>query len=410
MTLSIRTNQSSIVAARSLNSNSAALNQTSQELASGLRINGAADDPAGLAIASLMSSQIAAMLQDQQNIGQGISMLQTVDGALAQQNQILGRLSVLAAESANGVLTDAQRVATIQPEVTSLLTLFDKIGNSASFNGLFLLSGGTTGMLASIASGSTANTNLLNGSAINFQSNSIHYSSTPAQCDTVDLTMDNAGLMTMTWTTATTASNGTAKTAVTTTATANAAIKTAANTPVQYIDFYDSSGNSIATVTIPAIGNSPITLVPTTTQTGVNLTLGSGTSNVFVIQSGTNNDVNSKLNVTVPQSLQGQYALNTISMTTQTTSQTAITTVNVAISSLATVRAGIGATISQLTQAEEFTANNLISAQSALGEIVDADIASASSNLSAQSVLVQAAMSMLAQANKQPEVALTLLR
>jgi flagellin len=97
-------------------------------------------------------------------------------------------------------------------------------------------------------------------------------------------------------------------------------------------------------------------------------------------------------------------------MTTQTTSQTAITTVNVAISSLATVRAGIGATISQLTQAEEFTANNLISAQSALGEIVDADIASASSNLSALSVLVQAAMSMLAQANKQPEVALTLLR
>lgn len=403
MTLSIRTNTAALNSARSIDVNSASLARTTKELASGLRINTAADDPAGLAISSLISSKIAEMEQNLLNIGQGISLAQTVEGALSQQNNILVRLSSLAAQSANGVLTNDQRVATIQPEIDSLITQFNKIGNSASFNGLQLLAGGTTGVTATVAAGSVANTNLTtaaqtspNGTAaITFQSNAI------STADTATVTMTSGGLMTMTWTTA-------AGLVTTGTASANVATGLSANggtSATQAISFFDASGTTMATATIQA----GVTAVVATT-TDVALTLATGTANLFTIQAGPGNNVNSQLTVTVEESLTEDYGLTNLSMRTQAEAQLAIATVTSAITTLATARASVGATISQLNQAEGFTSTSLIISQTALGEIIDVDVANAAASLAQQSVLVQAATAMLAQANQQPQTVLALLR
>ena len=416
MTMSIRANSASLVAARSLNDNSASLALVSQRLASGLRINNASDDPAGLAISSLMSSKVSGLMQDQQNIGQGISLAQIIDGTLEQQNKILQRLATLAAESANGVLTNAQRASTIQPEVTSLLSQFDKIGYSAAFNGLAVLSGGTTGAIATVNPGATQDSNLVtqatttpNGSAIiALQSNLI------TSTDTVTMTLDAQGQTVLTWT---------SSAGLITTAKGSANLysgsATGGTATLQTITYSNASGDVIATLTVqPGVSG----LVPTdtssapgyfsfnSTNSGSTTPLAAGTVNQFIIQYGTENNANSELVITVPESLKRDYGLTGLSMVTQSLAQVAITTVSTAISSIATVRASIGATISQLNQAEEFVAGSLINAQTALCQITDLDIASASADLAAQSVLVKAATAMLEQANKQSEIILTLLR
>ena len=388
MSISIRTNAASLYATRSVNENSRAVSQTSQQLASGLRINGAADDPAGLAIASGMRGQILNMMQDQQNIAQAIAMAQTIDGALAQQNSILQRFATLAAQGANGSLTDAQRAATIQPEVTALAAEFDKIGNSAAFNGISLLAGGRTG----VTSNATAGT-LATGAAIAFQSNVI------GSGDTVTVS-EASGVMTMTWTTA----GG-----LQTQATANSAITVAGGgtTASQSINFVDAAGSTIATATVAAGATAQVAVA---SGTPVSLPLTAGTANAFVFQIGPSNNTDSEITMTVSKSLAVDYSINNLNMSTQANSKTAITTVANAITKLGTARANIGGSISQLTQAEEFISSSLINAQTAMGAITDVDVATAAADLAGQNVLVQAATAMLAQTNQSPNVVLSLLR
>lgn len=391
MGISIRTNAASLNASKSISVNSKDLALTSQQLSSGLRINSASDDPAGLAIASLMSSKIAGMMQAQNNIGQGVAMAQTVDGALSQQNSILQRLSTLAAQSANATLTDSQRVATVQPEVDALIAEFDKIGNSAAFNGISLLVGGTSGTTMTPASATSFVTGSSATTPVTFQSNYI------AVGDTVTVG-EASGIMTMTWTNAA---------GLQTQATANAAITTGITTSAQTINFLDASGATIGTASVAA---STTAISRVTTSSDVSLTPAAGTSNVFVMQVGTEDNTYSQLTVTVRQSLSSSYSINALSMATQDFAQTAIATVSNAITTLGTARANIGGTISQLQQAEEFITNTLINTQVALGAITDIDVAAAAASLAEQNVLVQAATAMLAQANQSPTVVLSLLR
>jgi flagellin len=136
----INTNIASMNAQRNLSSSANGLTTALQRLSSGLRINSAKDDAAGMAISSRMSSQINGLTQAARNANDAISLSQTAEGALSGISDNLQRLRTLAVQSANSTNSDSDR-ATIQTEVASLVDEIGRVANTTEFNGIKLLDG-----------------------------------------------------------------------------------------------------------------------------------------------------------------------------------------------------------------------------------------------------------------------------
>jgi flagellin len=143
--ISINTNVASINAQRNLSSTQTRLTANYGRLSTGLRINTAADDAAGLAISERLKSQIRSMSQAERNGNDGISLLQTAEGAMNQVSGVLTRIRELAVQSANGTLGATERTY-IDNEKTALLQEIDRIAASTEFNGINLLNGGAAGV------------------------------------------------------------------------------------------------------------------------------------------------------------------------------------------------------------------------------------------------------------------------
>jgi flagellin len=143
MALDINTNVASLNAQFNLNKTQGGLNQAIRRLSSGLRINQASDDAAGLAIADRLERDQRVAGQAVRNANDGLSALAVGEQALGTDTDILTRLSELATEAATGTVSDAQRSA-IQQEFTALLSEIDRISATTVFNGVQLLSAGTT--------------------------------------------------------------------------------------------------------------------------------------------------------------------------------------------------------------------------------------------------------------------------
>lgn len=141
MTLNIRTNVPSIIAQRNVNASTSRLRTSYERLSSGLRINRASDDAAGLAIAEKLKVDARVATVGIRNANDGISVVAITDGAIAEITNILSRLAELSEQSANGVLGNGQRSA-LQLEFTALMSEIERIANTTTFNGLNLLSGG----------------------------------------------------------------------------------------------------------------------------------------------------------------------------------------------------------------------------------------------------------------------------
>ncbi|EKU82922.1 flagellin [Massilia sp. UYP32] len=136
----INTNVASLNSQRNLSSSQASLNTSIQRLSSGLRINSAKDDAAGLAISDRMQSQIKGMTQATRNANDGVSMAQTAEGALASSGDILQRIRELAVQSSNSSNSASDRKA-LQTEVTQLTSELNRIANTTEFNGQKLMDG-----------------------------------------------------------------------------------------------------------------------------------------------------------------------------------------------------------------------------------------------------------------------------
>jgi flagellin len=134
MALSINTNIASLNAQRNLGTSQTTLGTALQRLASGLRINSAADDAAGMAISDRFTTQIRGLNQAARNANDGVSMLQTAEGALTTVTNALQRIRELAVQAANGSNSASDRAA-LQQEVAQLTDEVDRVGRTASFNG-----------------------------------------------------------------------------------------------------------------------------------------------------------------------------------------------------------------------------------------------------------------------------------
>lgn len=140
MSISLRTNVASLQANASLNTTNHRLVNNMTRLSSGLRINRAGDDAAGLAISEKFSADIRSLAQLKRNANDGISLIQTTEGALSEVSQILMRMRELAIQGATDTVADAQK-AFLQEEFNELKSEIRRIGSTADFNGITLLSG-----------------------------------------------------------------------------------------------------------------------------------------------------------------------------------------------------------------------------------------------------------------------------
>ena len=144
MALTINTNVASLNAQRNLGKSQGALNKSMQRLSSGLRINSAKDDAAGLAISDRMTAQIRGLNQASRNANDGISLAQTAEGAMQESTNILQRMRELAVQSSNDTNSASDRTS-LQAEVTQLVSELDRIATSTTFNGRRLLDGSFSG-------------------------------------------------------------------------------------------------------------------------------------------------------------------------------------------------------------------------------------------------------------------------
>ena len=140
MALSVITNTASLNAQRNLTKSGAGLEQSMQRLSSGMRINSAKDDAAGMQIANRMTSQVNGLGVAQRNANDGISMAQTAEGAMQASTDILQRMRELSLQSANGSNAQGDRDA-LQKEVTALQTELTRIAETTQFGGTNLLDG-----------------------------------------------------------------------------------------------------------------------------------------------------------------------------------------------------------------------------------------------------------------------------
>lgn len=134
----INTNITAMIGQQNLSRSASALSTAMERLSSGLRINSAKDDAAGLAIANRISTQISGLMQAQRNANDGISISQTAEGALNQVNDNLQRIRELTVQAANDTNSDID-LGTIQNEIGQRLDEINRISEETSFNGLKIL-------------------------------------------------------------------------------------------------------------------------------------------------------------------------------------------------------------------------------------------------------------------------------
>lgn len=167
MAVTINTNLASINAQRNLASSGGTLSTTMQRLSSGLRVNSAKDDAAGLAISERMQTQVNGMTVAVRNVNDGISLAQTAEGALGKAADMVQRMRELAVQAANITNSDGDRTA-LQKEVSQLAAEVDRLAKQSSFNGSKILDGSFAG--AVFQAGANEGDNLTLGSLVDMRS------------------------------------------------------------------------------------------------------------------------------------------------------------------------------------------------------------------------------------------------
>jgi len=140
MSLVVNTNVSSLNSQRNLSKIQLSMTRSLERLSSGLRINHSSDDAAGLAIATGMRAQSSGMEQASRNANDGLSVIQTADGAISEQVEILQRIRVLSVQASSD-LNSADNLKSIQAEIDQQVSELTRIGNTTNFNGLSLING-----------------------------------------------------------------------------------------------------------------------------------------------------------------------------------------------------------------------------------------------------------------------------
>ena len=389
---------------RNLSNNNSMVSKNLEKLSSGYKINRAGDDAAGLAISEKMRAQITGLEVAQKNANDGISLVQTAEGALAEVHTMLNRMVELADQSANGTYDNEVDRANLQKEVASLKSEIDRIAEGTNFNGINLLDG-SLGVSVSVKDGTAG---------------------AGAAGDPTETTLDFSKVLSSDENFAAGATvkvgnkvfefieaGGTAKDATATTVTIGAnrdasitALKdaiVAQKTAVGATGLVDSAtaadGKIVIKSAAPADGKPAFEGLEAET-TGIGLTLQVG---------DTSADFN-KLTVSVNDMHVAALGIDGIDVSTQEGAAEAIDKIRTAINTVSGTRGDLGAIQNRL----EHTINNLSvtteNMTAAESRIRDTDMAEEMMAYTKNNILIQASQAMLAQANQIPQGVLQLLQ
>jgi flagellin len=380
----INTNVVSLNAQRNLTSSQNALATSLQRLSSGMRINSAKDDAAGLAISQRMTSQINGLNQAARNANDGISMSQTAEGALGEIGNNLQRIRDLSVQSRNASNSVSDRTA-LNNEVQQLKSEIDRVASTTSFNGIKLLDGSFNNQAFQV--GANVGETISITSLVNAQSSSLGTTTTSSANVTgaaaTAFTAITAGDLTI---------NGVSVGAVA----AGTDAKTQSNNIVAAIN--TKSGVTNVTATSDAAGK--ISLVNTSGSSTVVAFAGASASTAITgLTAGTTAATSSSV-----------AGFAGVDISTTAGADIAINAMDSALSAINAGRADLGAYQNRFSSAisnVQTTSENLTASRS---RIVDTDFAAETATLSRNQVLQQAGTAMLAQANAMPQSVLALLR
>lgn len=395
----IQHNIMSLNAHRQLGGNNNAVSKSLEKLSSGFKINRAGDDAAGLAISEKMRAQITGLTRAQANAQDGISLVQTAEGALTEVHSMLNRLVDLSTQSANGTFKPEDRQK-IQDEVNALTEEIDRISEATNFNGIKLLDGtlgGYNGANIAAGTGHGANPATVSGGKL-AAGDAIAFS--VAADGTVSITdigaTAAAGFGAAGITVNGDASNPTASGTFKFTIAMNKATATAE----QY-----EKWNGVE-VSFTSTGAGTPTAATFTVAADANGNIGGG----LTLQIGDTADQFNKVEVKVANMSSKGLGIDSLQVTDQGLSAGSIQSIKDAINTVSTNRSALGALQNRL----EHTINNLgVTAENmtaAESRIRDVDMAAEMMSFTKNNVLTQAAQAMLAQANQQPQSVLQLLR
>ena len=389
MGMVVRSNIMAVNAQRQLGMNNSQVGKALEKLSSGYRINRAGDDASGLAISEKMKAQIKGLDTASLNSQDGISLVQTAEGALTEVHNMLNRMTELATRAANGINEDSNR-ASLQKEVAKLQEEIDRISEGTNFNNLKLLDGSQTyaGNTALIGKG-TANGVM----GLSVEGGNLSADDTI----TVNISADSVGTITVT------ASDNTV--VFTTTQTGKGFYSITADVS-KVTD--ESVKKAWAGVTI----NFSVDQACDTTKNYVagQQQFTADKNESMQLQIGDTADSFNQLKVGIGSMSSAALGVDKVDISSQEGAAKAIDVIRNAIDRVSSQRASLGATQNRL----EYTINNLDTAsenlQSANSRIRDTDMAKMMMEYTKMNVLTQSAQAMLAQANQQPQSVLQLLQ
>ena len=338
-----------------------------EQLSTGVRVNSAKDDAAGLAIGQNMTSQIRGLNQAVRNLNDGINMIQTAEGAMVEQSNMLQRMRELAVQAMNGTYSDTQR-SYLDKEFQALTQQINRISNDTMWNDQKLLAGGAYLVASSATNPSqTVVGNLAQATA-------------PANATAVDFEGN------------TVASGHTYLSGVGHTLSANTAV------------FYPLSAGGLP---VSSYAQSDYSVYSGATLLGYYVPLEKIHSK-FTVQAGKDQDQTITVDV-VPMNAGGLgisgLAISSFDSATQTLDQ-----ISTALETINNQRAGLGAAINQMAYAADNLTNVSSNATQSRSTIMDTDYALATTQLAKTQIIQQAATAMLAQANQQPQSVMALLK
>ena len=387
MPLRVNNNISAINARRNLNRNNRALSTKLDRLASGLRVNRAADDPAGLSVREGMRAEISGLKMNVSNAEQATNLIQVAEGSLNEVNAIMVRMRELAVQSSSSTVTDGNRES-IQAEFTQLMQEIDRIALATSYNNQTLLTGfGNQVSGAASTALTTSNATGVSGITIS-GADSGTYTFADAGADG-EITLGN-GTTTQTIRVATLLDGADVATGT------------------QIVANFDRLGIQVSLAGADVAGATGTFSDGDLDGTTIEVT--SATCGSF--QVGPTDSAFNRIEVNVGdmRATGNKLNLNTASVSTIGTSRSAITTIDLAITEVAQQRGNLGAFQNRLSFALAYTENEIENIQASEASISDADVASEVTDFTRAQILSQAATAMLAQANVLPQNALALLQ
>ena len=411
----INTNVSATLASNAITRNDRAMSTAMERLSTGLRINSASDDAAGLAIASRMRSQVDGLEQAARNANDGISMIQTAEGAYIEVSNMLGRMKELAVQASSGTYSDTDRAA-LNLEFGQLQAEMQRIAGNTQWNGFNILDGAAGGTSATVNYQVGAGSGQTMAATFNTLYKSVATSTAvanPAQGaggDKEDFLATISG---------TNAVAGDYLKITLTDDTASKDIDVLIHLNANMVSALQSANgaNAVADADVHYIDNSSATTnkLNDVLASGVTIKIGSNVAGALTANSvyvgAIGNDEPFTIATGGVSIIRGEVAtLDAVDISSATNAQKAVGELDTLITTVAAGRAKYGAYINRLEYASDNLMNVAQNTDASRSQIEDADYAAETSELARTQIIAQASTAMLAQANQSKQSVLALLQ